>query len=61
MVEIASSTKCGIAAVEGGHFGQRPWWPPATASDLGLFGDLERIVNLDAKVLHSRFQLGVAE
>ena len=35
--------------------------PPSKRSDLGLFRDLQRIVYLNAKVPHRRFQLGVPE
>jgi hypothetical protein len=40
---------------------QRPDWSLATASDLGLFRDLEGVIDRDSEVPHRRFELRVAE
>jgi hypothetical protein len=61
VAETARSTVHHIAALEAATRARWQGRPPSTASDLGLLGDLEGIIDLDAQVSHSRLQLGVPE
>lgn len=55
------SPRLQVVAVEGGRPAMTPVRPPLTPSDLRLLGDLQRIIDFDAKVSDRRLELGVPE